>query len=77
MNTQQTRADMGTIGLVARERAHTILHEVLDRGRPLADRPYSKATSGRTADQHSTLSAQWLSPASHNTAAPLSSVIGV
>jgi 16S rRNA (cytosine967-C5)-methyltransferase len=35
MNTQQTRADMGTIGLVARERAHTILHEVLDRGRPL------------------------------------------
>jgi 16S rRNA (cytosine967-C5)-methyltransferase len=35
MNTQQTRAEMGTIGLVARERAHTILHEVLDRGRPL------------------------------------------
>lgn len=35
MNTQQTRAEMGTIGLAARERAHTILHEVLDRGRPL------------------------------------------
>ena len=35
MNTRQTRADMGTIGLAARERAHTILHEVVDRGRPL------------------------------------------
>ena len=31
----RTRADLGTIGLSARERAHTILHEVLDRGRPL------------------------------------------
>lgn len=30
-----TRADLGTIGLSARERAHTVLHEVLDRGRPL------------------------------------------
>lgn len=35
MNANQTRAEMGTIGLAARERAHTILHEVLDRGRPL------------------------------------------
>lgn len=31
----RTRADLGTIGLSARERAHTVLHEVLDRGRPL------------------------------------------
>ena len=34
-NSSQTRADLGTIGLAARERAHTVLHEVLDRGRPL------------------------------------------
>lgn len=34
-NPSQTRADLGTIGLSARERAHTVLHEVLDRGRPL------------------------------------------
>jgi len=36
-NSSQTRADLGTIGLAARERAHTVLHEVLDRGRPLDD----------------------------------------
>jgi len=34
-NSSQTRADLGTIGLAARERAHTVLHEVLDRRRPL------------------------------------------
>lgn len=34
-NPSQTRAELGTIGLSARERAHTVLHEVLDRGRPL------------------------------------------
>ncbi len=34
-NASHTRADLGTIGLSARERAHTVLHEVLDRGRPL------------------------------------------
>lgn len=34
-DTAQTRADLGTIGLSARERAHTVLHEVLDRERPL------------------------------------------
>lgn len=35
MSNRKTRADLGTIGLAARARAHTILHEVLDRGRPL------------------------------------------
>lgn len=35
MSNRKTRADLGTIGLTARARAHTILHEVLDRGRPL------------------------------------------
>ena len=34
-SSSQTRAELGTIGLSARERAHTVLHEVLDRGRPL------------------------------------------
>ena len=34
-SSSQTRAELGTIGLSARERAHTVLYEVLDRGRRL------------------------------------------
>ena len=36
-NPSHTRAELGTIGLSARERAHTVLHEVLDAGRQLDD----------------------------------------
>lgn len=46
-----TRADLGTIGLSARERAHTVLHEVLDRGRPLDEVLATDKKFGRLNDR--------------------------
>lgn len=50
-NPSHTRAELGTIGLAARERAHTVLHEVLDRGRPLDEVLATDQKFGRLNDR--------------------------
>lgn len=50
-NPSHTRADLGTIGLAARERAHTVIHEVLDRGRPLDEVLATDQKFGRLNDR--------------------------